>query len=174
MKLTLDGCNLSRLQTKTIEKARRQTDYVNKEFARFLRFAMIEYAWSIVVCVTLERRQNGRVPVLTGPLIALVEAVVGEEDTFLPGLEHAKAKDAIVDMKRALVCDPRRFLLPKFHLCDKTTSFVRIVNLPRLPQVSVLLARRWSWPTPVWFHRELSELYAVNTVTPSFSMVIAD
>lgn len=159
MTLTLYGCHLSRLQTKTIEQARRQGSYINKEFARFLRLLIVEFAWSVVVCVTLECRQNGRVPVLTGRLIALVEAVVGGDDAFLPGLGQAKAKDAIVNMKRALVCNPQRFLLRRFHLCDKPTAFARMSDLPRMPHVSVLLAHGWSWPTSEWLHSELEELY---------------
>lgn len=129
------------LQMKTIEQARRKKDYVNKAFARFLRLTILE---SIVVLFTLERPQNGRVHVLTGPLTALVEAVVGDGYTLLRDLEQVNAKDAIVDMNRASICNPRRFLLHTFHLCDKTTAFVRVFDLPRVPHVSVLLAHRWS------------------------------
>lgn len=142
MTLSLYGGHLSRFQTKTIEQSRRQRDYLNWEFSRFVRLTLVQYAWTIFVCVTLERQKNNGVPVFTGPFIALAESVVGNEGVYvlLPCLQEAKAKDAIVAMMKGLVCDQGRFPPRKFHLCSKTTTIVLVANLPSIRHLSILEA----------------------------------
>lgn len=71
--------------------------------------------------VTLESQQINRVPVLTGPIITLAESVAGNEDdeALLPGLPDAMDKDALLDMKKALVSIRARFVLGKFTFATK-------------------------------------------------------
>lgn len=113
------------------------------------------------MCVTLEIQLNNHVPVFTWPMITLAESIVGNknDEALLQGLPDTKAKDTLVDMKNALICDPRRFVLRKIHLSNTTTTFVGVPDLPRLPHSSILDAHEFSSPTPDWLHRELVRLY---------------
>lgn len=73
MTLRFYACHMTRLSSKTIEISRRRPDYFNQELARLIRMLMVEYAWAIIVCAVLESQRNNRVPVLSVPLVMLVE-----------------------------------------------------------------------------------------------------